>query len=402
MKGLNYHVIRVTILFLHVIFAVSNLAYGRSSDTGPFESNLPQTDAEISKSHSDLVAGEFQLRLRDGKVYLHANHADAYEMLSALAKTADIELDCEEPLIETRSIVLEGTSIEKAIRLIATNYLLEFAKSRDNGELKLTYVNAVARETDEIAYLAKAFSVHKNLYRGNEVHEGLTRKAVLHEVQQVYGKARIAKTFTYYSIDNKPEAYCYILYLKDGGLPDVDERLAEIAKKEQEINTLKAVISKLKDPEKKATKIRKLGNINAELVAGYGRQSFVTAIGGAHEGHVPVLAMVDGLPVDLALIPELSRRLRSEYGEDNVKFLRTIYTGMFNVMHEFDIGTGEPILVHPRTGQEIDKRLVLHDAIVEYKEQSKKLETDSAAREALEKHKKKKQKKWEYVRNLKE
>ncbi len=380
----------IAVVFLPKTVIATNTKEGNETSSSPVEKPTP---------------GKFILTIIEEKVSLYANEADVQEILAAIAKTIGIEFKCERKLNETKSILLTDVSVEQAVRRVADSYLLEFVKTSQDDQPKLTAITAVPSKAlsvgTESTPGASTTTLYENPYRGKGVSEELARKAVLNEVQKVYGKAQIAKTFTYYSVDNKQEAYCYILYRKENELPDIDEMLANMAKQKNEFTSLKADLSKVQDSKQKAEIIRKLSKARAELVNSYGREEFVTATGSAHEGHVPVLGMVDGLSLDLALLPEVTQQLSDEYGENNVKFVRTIYAGMFTVMHEFDIGGGKTILVDPRSGQEIDKQLVLDRAATEYKKISEKIQTNESTREALEKRKALMEKKWQYVRNLK-
>ena len=237
-------------------------------------------------------------------------------------------------------------------------------------------------------------NVPSSPYRGEEVDAELAQKAATYFASQAYGGVRLFDVSTFFNLIGTKEAYSILLYRGKDPMPtpeEIDDKVNEHIKNRKKLED-QLQTSKGKAKAKiKAAISKAWSNISCP-------QDFVTVICGAHTGHVPVISMTEGLPIDMVLRKEIEEQLATQYGNQGVIFIGPIYFGAFDIGFEFEVD-GRSVIVDPATYRETDKELLLYDysaAAVE----TKKEKTESDIAEAIEERRALMQKKWDFVRSL--
>lgn len=93
-------------------------------------------------------AASLQLSIQEDRVDLHADRVSLISVLKAIAREADIRLECHVPLTRPVSLDLKGVSIEDSVRrlLFKHNHTLIFARTGD-ADFSLTKISVIPSGT---------------------------------------------------------------------------------------------------------------------------------------------------------------------------------------------------------------------------------------------------------------
>lgn len=402
MKGVNCYLIVGTIAVLLLGCFSTALAGEEALDVNSLENSALLVAVERSESKSELEPGKFLLYLKENKVYLSANQANVQETLTKLCEVLDVAVVFVENLEETRNLTLKGVSPEYAIRGIAGKHMLDFIKAKKDGTFKLVAIEIVPKtEVDKLMAMTSAgFTAvpYAAPYRGEDIDLKLAKKAAIHFATEAYGNVRFLEATPYPDLGGKEEVYSILLYRGEGSVPERKEIAKEVKKRTNIRKNLEAQLKKVKG----RAKARMRAKI-AEIWKSISRPNeFVTLLCGAHTGHVPVITMTEGLPIEYVLLEEIENQMKHIYGNSQVKFVNPVYRGPFHISFEFQV-SGEVVLVDPQTGSETDKALALYDHALATKRRAAEMGPERAirAQERIQKRKELMKKKWDFVRGLK-
>lgn len=356
----------------------------------------------LSEVDEKLPPGKFYLSVNKNKVYLSSNEANVQEMLTQLCDALDVDVNSMGDLRATRTLTLTGVSPECAVRKIVENHMLSFRRVKKDGTFKLISVGIFPRtkvdKSETIDTNSFAPTSYSAPYIGEDVSLELAKKAAIHFATEAYGEVRFWGATEYAEPMGRTEAYSILLYRGEGPLPKRGEIYSGIRKQTNIRKKLEAQLKKLKGRAK--------ARFRAKIKESWKRISrpteFVTVLCGAHTGHVPVITMTEGLPIEYVLLEEIENQMKHIYHANQVNYVRPVYIGPFHIKFEFRI-LGEEVLVDPRNGSEIDKELVLEDLSLAAVARQAEMEPDKVIEreEKIQERKNLMKKKWDFVRGLK-
>jgi len=291
-----------------------------------------------------LEPGKFVLTVKDGKVFLIANKADVREMLIALSKAANIELKCVGDLRKAKSVTLNGSSVEDAIRRIAKSYIMEFVRAPNDSVLKLATIHAIPSNGKDanVSISASPFPV--------TMTGQMKFKAVAVNVAQVVAIDYLPKfrpgewvpfdRFTYYDLDGQPAVYLFIfrkptlqITTREGVMLAINNTRRE---RDAALGRIEAIKTTVEIPEgDRKNKLREFRNKkNALQRAMYMTADFQTVMTGATNVSKPLIRCYRGLPAAFVRKEELQRKLNAEHPGKALQLQEVICLGSFDLFYK--------------------------------------------------------------------